>query len=139
MPTASSAVAAYVGKMKARVIVIDDQEAIRRLIRRTLESRGYSVFEASDGAAGLKLLAQEAAEVVITDIFMPGQDGIVTLRQIRKEFPQVKVIVISGGDSTGTLDMRRDAELLGAVRTLGKPFTGAELARLVEAVLEGTE
>jgi DNA-binding NarL/FixJ family response regulator len=69
---------------------------------------------------------------------MPGQDGIVTLRQIRKEFPRVKVIVISGGDSTGTLDMRRDAEFLGAVRSLGKPFTGAELVRLVEAVLEGT-
>jgi DNA-binding NtrC family response regulator len=123
---------------KARIIVIDDQEPIRRLIRRTLESHGYSIAEASDGAAGLKLLAQEPAEIVITDIFMPGQDGIVTLRQIRKEFPRVKVIVISGGDATGTLDMRRDAEFLGAVRSLGKPFTGAELVRLVEAVLEGT-
>ena len=118
-----------------RIIVIDDQEAIRRLIRRTLESRGYSVFEASDGADGLRLLAQQAADLVITDIFMPGLDGIETLRQIRKEFPQVKVIVISGGDSTGTLDMRRDAEFLGAVRSLAKPFTTTELVGLVEEVL----
>jgi len=105
------------------------------LIRRTLESRGYSVFEASDGADGLRLLAQQAADLVITDIFMPGLDGIETLRQIRKEFPQVKVIVISGGDSTGTLDMRRDAEFLGAVRSLAKPFTTTELVGLVEEVL----
>ncbi|MEX2156895.1 MAG: response regulator [Gemmatimonadales bacterium] len=118
-----------------RVIVIDDQDAIRRLIRRALESKGYAVLEASDGGAGLKLLAQEAVELVITDIFMPGQDGIETLRQIRKEFPQVKVIVISGGDSTGTLDMRRDAEFLGAVRSLAKPFTTTELVGLVEEVL----
>jgi len=118
-----------------RIIVIDDQEAIRRLIRRTLESRGYSVFEASDGADGLRLLAQQAADLVITDIFMPGLDGIETLRQIRKEFPQVKVIVISGGDSTGTLDMRRDAEFLGAVRSLAKPFTTTELVGLVEELL----
>lgn len=105
-----------------RVIVIDDQDAIRRLIRRALESKGYAVLEASDGGAGLKLLAQEAVELVITDIFMPGQDGIETLRQIRKEFPQVKVIVISGGDSTGTLDMRRDCRVLGGCAEPGEAF-----------------
>ncbi|HXM38562.1 MAG TPA: response regulator [Gemmatimonadales bacterium] len=121
----------------ARIIVIDDEEPIRRLIRRVLESNGYSVFEASDGGAGLKLLAQEAADLVITDIFMPGEDGIVTLRRIRKEFPSTKVIVISGGDSTGALDMRDQAQSLGAVRTLGKPFTATELLRLVEGVLGG--
>ena len=124
-------------KHEARIMVIDDEEPIRRLIRRVLESNGYSVFEANDGGAGLKLLAQEAADLVITDIFMPGDDGIVTLRRIRKEFPSTKVIVISGGDSTGALDMRDQAQSLGAVRTLGKPFTATELLRLVEGVLGG--
>jgi len=66
---------------------------------------------------------------------MPGQDGIVTLREIRKRFPAVKVIVISGGDSTGILDLRKDAELLGAVRSLQKPFNAREIMDLVRAVL----
>jgi CheY-like chemotaxis protein len=120
---------------KTRVVVIDDQEPIRRIIRRALESHGYEVLDASDGLAGLALLERGPVDVVITDIFMPGQDGIVTLRRIRKEFPGIKVIVISGGDSTGLLDMRRDAEFLGALRSLQKPFTAADIVRVVAEVL----
>ena len=119
----------------ARVIVIDDQEPIRRIVRRALESAGHEVFDASDGELGIRLLAQQGAEVVISDIFMPGQDGIQTLRQIRKDFPSGKVIVMSGGDSTGMLDLRRDAELLGAVKSLPKPFTAREIVEAVKTVL----
>ncbi len=83
----------------------------------------------------MRLLAAEGADVVITDIFMPGQDGIVTLLRLRREHPHVKVIAMSGGDSTGLLDMRKDAELLGAVRSLSKPVTMADLVRAVREVL----
>ena len=119
----------------ARIIVIDDQEPIRRIVRRALEHEGHEVLDASAGEMGVRLLEQHAADVVITDIFMPGQDGILTLRQIRKQFPAVKVIVISGGDSSGLLDLRHDAELLGAVKSLQKPFTAAELVQTVREVL----
>jgi len=119
----------------ARIIVIDDQEPIRRIARRALEQEGHEVLDASEGEMGMHLLEQHAADLVITDIFMPGQDGIVTLRQIRKQFPAVKVIVISGGDSSGLLDLRHDAELLGAVKSLQKPFTAAELVQTVREVL----
>ena len=95
------------------------------------------MLEASDGEAGLKLLDTDAADAVISDIFMPGMDGIQTLRQIRKQFPRLKVIVISGGDSSGMLDLRRDAELLGAVRSLPKPFTTHEIVAVVNSVLTG--
>src|SRR5688572_18714660 len=100
----------------ARVLVIDDQEPIRRIVRRALEQAGHEIADAADGALGMQLLERESFDVVITDIFMPGQDGILTLRQIRKQFPAVKVVVMSGGDSTGILDLRKDAELLGAVK-----------------------
>lgn len=120
----------------ARVLVIDDQEPIRRIVRRALEHDGHEVFDASDGEMGMQMLARHSADVVISDIFMPGQDGILTLRQIRKQYPAVQVIVISGGDSTGMLDLRRDAELLGAVKTLQKPFTAREIADVVKSVLE---
>ena len=119
----------------ARILVIDDQEPIRRVVRRALENDGHQVMDASDGELGMQILARHSADVVITDIFMPGQDGILTLRQIRKQFPTVKVIVMSGGDSTGMLDLRQDAELLGAVKSLQKPFNALEIIDVVRAVL----
>lgn len=122
----------------ARVLVIDDQEPIRRIVRRALEQAGHEVFDASEGEMGMQMLGRHTVDVVVSDIFMPGQDGILTLRQIRKQYPAVKVIVISGGDSTGMLDLRRDAELLGAVKSLQKPFTAREIVDLVKSVLEAT-
>jgi DNA-binding NtrC family response regulator len=121
----------------ARILVIDDQEAIRRVVRRALERDGHEVFDASDGELGMEILESQSFDLVITDIFMPGQDGIVTLRQIRKRFPSLKVIVISGGDSTGLLDMRQDAEFLGAVSSLQKPFNAREIIDMVRAALAG--
>ncbi|SRR6266545_708578 len=119
----------------ARILVIDDQESIRRVVRRALEQEGHEVLDASDGEMGMAVLARHSADLVITDIFMPGQDGIVTLREIRKRFPAIKVIVMSGGDSTGTLDLRQDAEFLGAEKSLQKPFTTREIVESVRSVL----
>jgi DNA-binding NtrC family response regulator len=119
----------------ARIIVIDDQEPIRRVVRRALEADGHEVLEASDGELGMELLEREPAAVVITDIFMPGMDGIQTLRAIRKRYPAIKVIAMSGGDSTGLLDLRHDAELLGAMKSIQKPFKPREIVELVRAVL----
>ena len=119
----------------ARILVIDDQEPIRRIVRRALENERHEVLDASDGELGMQLLERETVDIVITDIFMPGQDGIVTLREIRKKFPSLNVIVMSGGDSTGMLDLRKDAELLGAVKSLQKPFTAREIVDVVRSVL----
>jgi len=123
----------------ARILVIDDQEPIRRIVRRALEHNGHEVYDASDGEIGMEILESQSFDLVVTDIFMPGQDGIVTLRQIRKRFPAVKVIVISGGDSTGLMDLRQDAELLGAVSTLQKPFNAREIMDKVRDALAGKE
>jgi DNA-binding NtrC family response regulator len=123
----------------ARILVIDDQEPIRRVVRRALEQDGHEVFDASDGEIGMEILESQSFDLVVTDIFMPGQDGIVTLRQIRKRFPALKVIVISGGDSTGLMDLRQDAELLGAVSTLQKPFNAREIMDKVRDALAGKE
>ena len=119
----------------ARILVIDDNDGVRSAVRRILEPLGHVVEEADDGAAGLALLGDGGADLVITDIFMPGQDGIVTVQRIRKEFPSVKMIAMSGGDSTGRIDLRRDAMLLGAAASLRKPFEREELLRVVEGVL----
>ena len=122
--------------MMARILVIDDDESVRKAIRRVLEPLGHEVLEADDGAVGLTLVATKGADLVITDIFMPGQDGIETVRRMRKEFPGVKMLVMSGGDSTGRMDLRRDAVLLGAAGSLRKPFERDELVQAVRGVLD---
>lgn len=119
----------------ARIVVIDDDEQIRETVRRVLESRGHSVEDADQGAGGIAYVAQRAPDLVITDILMPGQDGIEVLVELRKAFPTLKVIAMSGGDGRGLLNLLEDAELLGADRTLPKPFTPAELIAAVNAVL----
>jgi two-component system, chemotaxis family, chemotaxis protein CheY len=120
----------------ARILVIDDDVHICETVRRTLEARGHSVQSVEDGADGIASLAELAPDLVITDVFMPGQDGIETLLEIRKAFPVLKVIVMSGGDSSGLINLLDDAEMLGADRTLAKPFTPEELVAAVDGVLK---
>src|SRR5438046_713545 len=84
---------------------------------------------------GMKMSVMTRVTPVSASSFMPGQDGIVTIRRIKKEFPGVRVIAVSGGDATGRIDLREDAELLGAARTLRKPFAPAELRRAVDETL----
>src|SRR5207249_1995189 len=119
--------------LMARILVIDDDVQVRGAVRRILERAGHTVEDVGNGDAGLRAHRERPAELIITDIFMPERDGIETVRQLRRESPQVKIIVISGGDRTQTMDLRKDAELLGAARSLRKPF---ELSELVQAVGE---
>lgn len=119
----------------ALILVIDDDERLRETARRILESRGHSVVEAEDGMDGLKAIAEQTPDLVITDIFMPGQDGIETIIALRKRFPGLKIIAISGGSSGGVLNILEDAEMLGATRSIPKPFTPRELIAAVSDVL----
>lgn len=115
-----------------RVLVIDDDAPLRKAIRRMLESAGHEVVEAADGRAGLEAFRAHAPDTVVTDIFMPQQEGIGTIRGIRALSPQVHIVAISGGDRTGNADVLRMAKLLGATATLAKPFQRQELIACVE-------
>jgi len=119
----------------ACVLVVDDHEDVRISIRRTLEEAGHRVLDAADGELALRLLETTPIDVVITDLFMPRQDGIVLVRRIRQDFPAVKVIAISGGGFGGKLDLLKDAVLLGASSALRKPFTQDQLLGALEAAL----
>ncbi len=121
----------------ARILIIDDEAAIRRLVRIHFERAGYQVTEAPDGRAGLALHAADPADVIITDLFMPDFDGIETIRELRRVGGGVKVIVASGGDSTGRLSMLGDAKLLGADRAFQKPVKPEELVKAVRELLGG--
>ncbi len=116
-------------------MIIDDEPAVRKTVRTYLERAGYQVAEAGDGRTGLRFHAAAPADVIITDIFMPDFDGIETIRELRRVAPGVKVIVVSGGDSTGTLNMLDDAKLLGADRAFHKPVRPEELLGAVREML----
>jgi CheY-like chemotaxis protein len=116
------------------VLVVDDQEWIRKLVREVLEQAGYVVEEARGGNEGLERYRARQADVVIMDILMPDQDGIESIVSLRREFPESRVIAMTGGgDMIGILNFLDVAKMLGANRTLQKPFTVNALLEAVAA------
>ena len=114
-------------KGNKRVLVIDDNPDMRRTMQVLLESEGFAVSVAADGEEALRIQKSAPAHVVVTDIFMPGKEGIETIYELRKQFPQTKVIVMSGGLRAKGVDYFEVARELGAVKTLKKPFAPGEL------------
>ena len=114
------------------VLVVDDQDQVRQLIRETLEQAGYEVEEACDGKEGLDRYRVRSTDLVIMDILMPDQDGLETIMTLRQEFPDSRIIAMTGGsDMVGIPNFLDVAKMLGARRTLQKPF---ELKVLLDAV-----
>jgi CheY-like chemotaxis protein len=106
-----------------RVLLIEDDASVRRLVRRMLERGRHEVTEADNGRAGLDRLGSGVFDLVITDIVMPEMDGIELLIALRKHHPSLRVIAMSGGSRTGQMDFLGSAEKLGASAVLHKPFT----------------
>lgn len=113
-----------------RVLVIDDNEDVRTVIEMSLQAEGFEVSVAENGRQGAAMLRERGAQVVVTDILMPEQDGVETIAQLRAEFPQVKIIAISGASSATGFDYLTVPGELGA-RVLRKPFEMRDLVKLV--------
>ena len=118
------------------ILVIDDDETIRELLRAILEREGYRVLEAPDGGEGLKQFTETPTDLVITDLIMPGKEGIETIRELRQKFPGVKIIAVSGGGRIGPSSYLKMAKGVGALRTLSKPFDKTVLLEVVKEVIE---
>ncbi len=121
----------------SRVLVIDDEAAVRASVCGVLSDVGYSVAEAGNGVAGVDCLRSSAADAVVMDIYMPLRDGFETIRELRRVAPQVRIIAISGG-TRGDFDPLKAAEMLGADRALRKPFAVEELLAALTEVLADT-
>jgi DNA-binding response OmpR family regulator len=120
---------------QATVLVIDDDPALRDVIRRALERDGHRVITAHEGEEGLRAYRSEPCDIVVTDLFMPGKDGIETIQELRLEFPEARIIAMSGGASTRDMGPLMDARLLGADVAMPKPFPMASLSRAVKTLL----
>jgi CheY-like chemotaxis protein len=123
----------------SRVLVVDDDKAVRTVIKTVLELEGFDVVVAEDGRRGIAAIQSYNFDVVIVDIFMPGMDGLETIRVFNKYAPTVPVIAISGflfrDSSAPAPDFLSMATKLGAAYSLHKPFLPKDLLRVVEACL----
>ena len=125
--------------MKDRILVIDDTEDVRASTQMALQAEGFLVSVAANGREGMSLLRKQVADVVVTDILMPEQDGVETIAQLRKEFPDVKIIAISGGLSRTGFDYLLVPSQLGVAKILRKPFEIQELVRLIRELIPQAE
>ncbi|MGB9605557.1 MAG: response regulator [Bryobacteraceae bacterium] len=120
--------------LPARILVVDDEDSVRLALRRMLESAGYRVEEAANGRIAMSLCRANPPDLMILDIFMPEQEGIETIQAMRREFPAVKILAISGQNAGIYLRMAR---LLGAHATLEKPLRMETVLETVRSLLGG--
>ena len=124
----------------ARILIIDDDPAVRAAMQMVLEREGFEVNAVGDGPTGIKLVAAENFDLLLVDLFMPGMDGLETIRQVHRHKPGLPIIIMSGLSfgSTGAQppDFLAMADRLGAVGNLKKPFRPRELLAVVAEGLQ---
>jgi CheY-like chemotaxis protein len=127
----------------AKILIVDDDSAVQATIRILLERAGHGVVAASDGRKGLALFETGNFDLLLLDIFMPGMDGLETMRLIHQRKPLIPIIVISGhpisSDSGSSPDFLTMSTKLGAVSSLQKPFKPAALLAAVAGCLEAAK
>ncbi|MBS1542029.1 MAG: sigma-54-dependent Fis family transcriptional regulator, partial [Bacteroidetes bacterium] len=119
--------------MESTILIIDDEDNLRSLLARSIELEGYHVIQAKDGKSGLKQLAQENVQVVVSDVRLPDANGIELTAQIKKEFPDVEVIVLT---AFGTIQDGVQAMKAGAFDYLTK---GDHMVRVIPLIAKACE
>ena len=120
----------------ARILIIDDDDTIRKMLALTLSKAGYDVAAAADGNEGLKQFRKNEIDLVITDLIMPEKEGIEMIMELRNDFPDVKIIAMSGGAQVGPDEYLKLANALGAQRTLKKPIDREDLLETIKKILQ---
>lgn len=123
----------------ARILIVDDDKAVRDATRIALTANGYDVITADSGKSGIELIGENAVDLIILDVFMPGMDGLTAAQTIRREHPNLPIIAVSGfmfGGQCPTMPYFDDmAAESGATSTLYKPFRPRELIQAIEKAL----
>ena len=116
----------------ARILIIDDDVQVLDMLGQTFEQEGYEVIIAANGKEGIRLYREDPADLIITDLIMPEKEGIETIRELKRDFPDVKIIAISGGGRLDPEGYLHTAKMLGANRTFTKPVKREELLKAVK-------
>jgi DNA-binding response OmpR family regulator len=120
----------------ARIMVVDDDSQVRDMLTLMLEAEGHEVIVADDGEIGVDRYREDPTDIVITDIIMPEKSGTEAILELRKEFPDLKVIAMSGGGRTGPYGHLMLAQRFGADRVFAKPLKRRELLNAISELLE---
>ena len=136
MGRAQSTLTGELGKLMpaCSILVVDDEPGIRELLSMMLEAAGHKVVVAEDGLQAPKILATNPVEVVITDLLMPERDGLEFITEVRKKYPSIKIIAMSGGGHIARDSYLRIAKNFGAHVILEKPFSQSGVLNAIEAV-----
>jgi len=121
----------------ARILTIDDDVQVLDMLRQTSEHEGYEVVDAPNGKEGIRLYRENPADLIITDIIMPEKEGIKTIMELKQNFPDVKIIAISGGGRISLEGYLSMASKLGARYTFSKPVEREELLAAVRELIGG--
>lgn len=120
----------------ARIMVVDDNTSMREAVCEMLQHAGYETVSVENGRFAAQIHRSEPVDLIITDLFMPDTDGLELIYQFRHEFPNVKIIAVSGGGSRGLVELLSVAKKMGAQRALMKPFAWEELLAAVQEMLD---
>jgi len=118
-----------------KVLIVDDDQQIRNMLRITLEREGYEVIEAADGMEALTAYKTQAVDLVVTDIVMPEKEGIELIMELKGIDPAVKIIAISGGGRINPEDYLKWARRFGVKHTFSKPVDRQKLLDAVATLL----
>jgi len=119
----------------AVILIIEDDNSLREVLRHALSQAGHSVIEAQNGREGLRLFDSIGADLLITDMIMPEMEGCEVLMALHRKNPSLKIIAISGGHQQDAGDVLHIATLLGASKVLRKPFSYEVLVATVNGLL----
>jgi DNA-binding response OmpR family regulator len=122
----------------SRILLVDDDDLFRKMLRKTLEKMGHIIFEAGDGDEALRMCRLKNPDLVLTDLVMPEKEGLETIVEMKKEFPGLPVIAMSGGGRNRPDIYLAMASRLGADCVLGKPFSSQILSDAIKAALGST-
>jgi DNA-binding NtrC family response regulator len=118
-----------------RILLVDDDEQVREILRKRLLKSGFEVLEAMDAEAALDLFHNSPVDAVITDLVMPGKGGQALIKELRAADPDVRIVAISGALDQDVPALLAEADRLGALRTLPKPFTSEQLLDSIDSVM----
>ncbi len=123
----------------AKILVLDDEPSILLMLKKMLEREGHEVEMALNGIEGMELFEKFKPDLLITDIIMPQKEGLETILELRKKYPELKIIAISGGGRFGPDGYLPSAKLFGADMVFQKPLVQKEFLQAVALLLYDTE
>lgn len=119
----------------SHILLVDDDDSLRTMLRITLVRLGHEVREARNGREAMALYAQQPADLVLTDIIMPEQEGVQMIGELRSKHPGAKIVAMSGGGRGSAAGYLKIAKAMGADRVLTKPFSNDEMIAVLAELL----